>query len=179
MIDSAKSCGADAVKFQSWSTSSLISEAEYTRNTSYSDKKKHFGSLAEMVQKYQLTPEQHRDIAEYCGKRSITFLSSCFSAEEVDLLDALKVPAFKIASMDINNLDLLRYVAARKRAVILSTGMSTLGEIEQAIQVAPRRRFRACCALALHLDLSARNGDYPFAKHHDPADCIRCSGGFQ
>ena len=134
LIDSAKSCGADAVKFQSWSESSLVSKAEYERNTSYSDKKKHFGSLAEMVSKYQLTPEQHREIAEYCQKSDITFLSSCFSPEEVDLLDELNVPAFKVASMDINNLALLRYVAARKRGVILSTGMATLGEIEQAIQ---------------------------------------------
>jgi N,N'-diacetyllegionaminate synthase len=134
LIDSAKSCGADAVKFQSWSESSLVSKAEYERNTSYSDRKKHFGSLAEMVEKYQLTPEQHREIAKYCRQHGITFLSSCFSPEEVDLLDELNVPAFKIASMDINNLALLRYVAARKRGVVLSTGMSTLGEIEQAIQ---------------------------------------------
>src|ERR1019366_1783294 len=97
-------------------------------------RKKHFGSLAEMVEKYQLTPEQHREIAKYCRQHGITFLSSCFSPEEVDLLDELNVPAFKIASMDINNLALLRYVAARKRGVVLSTGMSTLGEIEQAIQ---------------------------------------------
>jgi N,N'-diacetyllegionaminate synthase len=134
LIDSAKSCGADAVKFQSWSPSSLVSKHEYERNTSYSDRKKHFGSLAEMVEKYQLTRGQHREIAEYCRKQGITFLSSCFSPEEVDLLDELNVPAFKIASMDINNLALLRYVAARKRGVVLSTGMSTLGEIEQAIQ---------------------------------------------
>lgn len=134
LIDSAKSCGADAVKFQSWSPSSIVSKHEYERNTSYSDRKKHFGSLAEMVEKYQLTPRQHREIAEYCRKHGITFLSSCFSPEEVDLLDELNVPAFKIASMDINNLALLRYVAARKRGVVLSTGMSTLGEIEQAIQ---------------------------------------------
>jgi N-acetylneuraminate synthase len=134
LIDSAKSCGADAVKFQSWSPSSIVSKREYERNTSYSDRKKHFGSLAEMVEKYQLTPAQHREVAEYCRKGGITFLSSCFSPEEVDLLDELNVPAFKIASMDINNLALLRYVAARKRGVVLSTGMSTLGEIEQAIQ---------------------------------------------
>jgi N-acetylneuraminate synthase len=134
LIDSAKSCGADAVKFQSWSRSSIVSKHEYERNTSYSDKKKHFGSLEEMIEKYQLTPVQHREIAGYCHKQGITFLSSCFSPEEVDLLDELHVPAFKVASMDINNLALLRYVAARKRGVILSTGMSTLGEIEQAIQ---------------------------------------------
>ena len=132
MIDAAKSCGADAVKFQSWSRSSLVSKAEYERNSSYSDKKKHFGSLEQMVEKYQLTPQQHREVADYCRKRDVTFLSSCFSPEEVDFLDELNVPAFKIASMDINNPPLLRYVASRSRAVILSTGMSSLGEIGRA-----------------------------------------------
>jgi N-acetylneuraminate synthase len=134
LIDSAKSCGADAVKFQSWSKVSLVSKAEYARNTSYSDKDKHFGSLEEMVEKYQLTPDQHVEIAEYCGEHGIAFLSSCFSPVEVDLLYSLNVPAFKIASMDINNLPLLQYVGNRRRPVVLSTGMSSLGEIERAIQ---------------------------------------------
>lgn len=133
MIDSAKSCGADAVKFQSWSKDSLVSKAEYARNTSYADKDKHFGSLEEMVERYQFTPEQHFEIADYCKNHDIAFLSSCFSEAEVDLLDQLNVPAFKIASMDINYLPLLQYVGSKKRPVILSTGMSTLGEIERAL----------------------------------------------
>lgn len=135
LIDSAISCGADAVKFQSWSKSSLVSKAEYGRNTSYSDKNKHFGSLEEMVEKYQLTPEQHAEIVEYCHTRGVAFLSSCFSPSEVDMLDELEVPAFKQASMDINNLPLLEYLGSRHRPVILSTGMATLGEVERAIQV--------------------------------------------
>ena len=133
MIDSAKSCGADAVKFQSWTKDSLVSKAEYARNTSYADKDKHFGSLEEMVEKYQFTPEQHFEIADYCQTRDIAFLSSCFSPDEVDLLERLNVPAFKIASMDINYLPLLQYVGSKKRPVILSTGMCTVGEIERAV----------------------------------------------
>ena len=135
LIDSAKSCGVDAVKFQSWSKSSLISKAEYARNTQYADKKRHFGTLEEMVKRYQLTPKQHREVAKYCRAKAITFLSSCFSPEEVDLLESLDVPAFKIASMDINHLPLLEYVASKGRPVLLSTGMATLGEIERALTV--------------------------------------------
>jgi sialic acid synthase SpsE len=135
MIDAAKRCGADAVKFQSWSESSLISKAEYDRNPSYADKKKHFGSLREMVDRYQLTPDQHREIAAYCKNSKITFLSTPFAPEEVDLLVELDVPVFKVASMDINNLPFLEHVGSRKRGVILSTGMSTLAEIERAIEV--------------------------------------------
>jgi N-acetylneuraminate synthase len=133
LIDSAKKCGADAVKFQSWSKTSLISQAEYTRNTSYADKKKHFGSLEEMVEKYQLSPEQHYEVKKYCDKKGITFLSSGFSKVEIDLLDDLKVPTFKIASMDVNHLPLLKYIAGKNKPVILSTGMATLGEIETAV----------------------------------------------
>ena len=132
-VDAAKTCGADAVKFQSWNKESLISNAEYARNTSYSDKKKHFGSLDEMVEKYQLTQEQHVEISRYCCDKKITFLSSAFSDNEVDLLVSLNVPVFKIASMDINNFPLLRYIANKHKPVILSTGMSTLGEIERAL----------------------------------------------
>lgn len=139
MINSAKKCGADAVKFQSWSKTSLISRAEYNRNTCYSDKKKHFGSLEEMVEKYQLTPEQHYEVKKYCEKEGITFLSSGFSEEEIDLLDSLEIPVFKVASMDINHLPLLRFIAQKRKPVILSTGMATLGEIERAVQVLKTR----------------------------------------
>ncbi len=135
MIDVAQECGAHAVKFQSWSKSSLISRAEYARHPDYADKKKHFGSLEEMVERYELTVEQHHEVAAYCREKGIDFLSSCFSPAEVDLLDSLDVAAFKIASMDVNHLPLLEYVASKGRPVLLSTGMSTLGEVERALQV--------------------------------------------
>lgn len=134
-IDVAKECGADAVKFQSWSKGSLISKAEYERNTAYADKHRHFGSLEAMVEKYQFTHEQHREIASYCANVGITFLSSPFSPQEVDLLESLNVPCFKVASMDINNLPFLEYVGAKGKPVILSTGMATLAEIERAVIV--------------------------------------------
>ena len=66
MIDSAKKCGCDAVKFQSWDAESLICKDEYNNNTSYEgSKKKHFGSLKEMVEKYYLREEQHYELKEY------------------------------------------------------------------------------------------------------------------
>jgi N-acetylneuraminate synthase len=135
LVETAKECGADAVKFQSWSKKSLICRAEYARNVTYEDKVRHFGSLAEMVEKYQFSVEQHGEIAEFCKKIGITFLSTPFSPEEVDLLDSLAVACFKIASMDINHLKLLEFVGGKKKPVILSTGMASLGEIERAIKV--------------------------------------------
>lgn len=135
MIDSAVNCGVDAVKFQSWTNKSLICKAEYESNQKYDDSpKKHFGSLEEMVDKYYLREEQHLELKEYCDSKKIVFCSTPFSEEEVDLLETLEVPFYKVASMDINNLRLLAYIAKKMKPVILSTGMSTLSEIELAIK---------------------------------------------
>lgn len=135
LIKAAKDCGADAVKFQSWSKESLISKAEYARNTRYVTEDKKVPTLEEAVELYQLTPAQHKEVAAYCHELNITFFSSCFSPKEVDLLESLNVPAYKIASMDVNHLPLLEYVARTGKPVILSTGLATLGEIETAIGV--------------------------------------------
>jgi N-acetylneuraminate synthase len=134
LIDAAKDCGADAVKFQSWTKSSLISAAEYARNTRYATDQR-VPTLEEAVERYQLGPAAHRTIADYCASRGITFFSSCFSRQEVELLESLDVPAYKVASMDINHLPLLEIVAATGKPVIVSAGMATLGEVERALGV--------------------------------------------
>ena len=135
MINSAKKCGADCVKFQSFNSQSLISKEEYDRNQKYNDSpKKHFGSLKEMVDKYYLRAEQHYELKEYCNSINIDFASSPFSNKEVDLLVDLEVPFIKVASMDINNLPFLEYIAQQNKPIVLSTGMADLGEIEEAIK---------------------------------------------
>ena len=133
LIDAAQACGADAVKFQSWTKRSLISQAEYRRNTRYIGD----GSptLEQAVEQYQLTPEAHREVATYCRDRGVVFFSSCFSRDEVALLESLEVPAYKIASMDVNHLPLLEAVAGTGKPVMLSTGMATVGEVERALAV--------------------------------------------
>ncbi|PTX42607.1 N-acetylneuraminate synthase [Christiangramia gaetbulicola] len=134
MIISAKEAGADCVKFQSWTPKSLISKEEYQNNQVYNDsKKKHFGSLKEMVTKYALTDEQHRELKSFCDKNNIEFASSPFSVEEARLLNDIGVSFFKIASMDINYIDFLKEVASFKKPMIISTGMATIAEIETAV----------------------------------------------
>ncbi len=134
LVEAAHGAGADAVKFQSWSSTSLVGRAEYERNTDYSDKKKHFGSLQQMVETYQMTPEMHSAVARQCANLGIAFLSTPFAPEEVEMLADLGVPAYKIASMDVNHPVLLRSVAATGKPVLLSTGMATLGEIDRALE---------------------------------------------
>lgn len=136
IIDSAIHAGVDAVKFQSWSNKSLISEEEYELNQIYNDsEKKHFGSLREMVNKYFLRPSQHKLLKDYCDRKGITFCSTPFSTEEVDMLEDLNVDFYKIASMDINNFSLLKHVAEKQKTIILSTGMSSISEIENAVSL--------------------------------------------
>lgn len=135
MILSAKEAGAHCVKFQSWTPKSLISKEEYDRNQSYNDsKKKHFGSLKEMVQKYALTDDQHRELKKFCDINEIEFASSPFSMKEADLLNEIGVSFFKIASMDINYIDFIKHVASFNKPIILSTGMAALAEIENAVE---------------------------------------------
>jgi sialic acid synthase SpsE len=145
LILSAKHCGADAAKFQSWTPASLIAKEEYDKNQSYDDGdggKKHFGSLKEMVEKYYLREEQHHELKEYCDAIGIDFCSTPFSNEEADFLYKLDVPFFKIASMDINNHELLRHVSQYGKPTILSTGMATLGEISEAVDTIERQGNR-------------------------------------
>jgi N-acetylneuraminate synthase len=134
LIDAAQAAGADAVKFQSWSKESLVSQAEFARRAPYAKLDPSRLSLEQSIERYQLSPERHRQIAAYCGERNVPFFSSCFSASEVQLLESLEVPAYKVASMDVNHLPLLDVVAGTGKPVVLSTGMATLGEIERALE---------------------------------------------
>lgn len=147
MIDSAVQCGADSVKFQSWTPNSLVSKSEYDKNQEYHDsKKKHFGSLKEMVDKYYLRDEQHFELKEYCDLKGIEFNSTPFSVGEADLLDKCNVPFYKVASSDLTNSQLLSNLAERGKPMVLSTGMATIGEIDTAIELVFKK---GCSDLAL------------------------------
>jgi len=137
MIDAAKRAGSHCVKFQSWSTESIVGYQEFDRNTDYGDddKHRHFGSLKDMVEEYQFTPAQHHEIMQYCKDVNIHFASSAFCEAEVDLLVGLDVPFIKIASMDVNFDRLLKYVAKCGKPVVISTGMSNTAEIHRALKL--------------------------------------------
>ena len=175
LIDGAAEAGANAVKFQSWTDKSLIAEEEYDRNTEYSDKKKHFGSLREMVTAYQLTADRHAQAHARCVERGIAFCSTPFSCSEVDLLDSLGVPFFKIASMDVTHLPLLRYVARKKLPVVISHWNGYAGRSGTGSGDGPRRRQRSDRTAALHLDLSAGIRDNSSAQHGNTESRFRLS----
>jgi N,N'-diacetyllegionaminate synthase len=134
LISTAKEAGADAVKFQTFQAEQLVSErapkAEYQKDTT--DVRE---SQFQMIKKLELKEQDFKELSDYARKKGIMFLSSPFDTRSVDLLDRLGVPAFKIASGEITNFPLLRHVARKRKPIILSTGMSTLGEIEDAVGV--------------------------------------------
>jgi len=135
LIDAAAEAGADAVKFQTFRSEAVISrfavKAEYQAKTTGGDE-----SQLDMVKKLELSAQAHLALVAHCAKRSIRFLSTPFDLESVDLLvDQLNVPLLKIPSGEITNAPLMLKIARTGRPVILSTGMSTLGDIENALGV--------------------------------------------
>ena len=125
MINAAKSCGCDAVKFQSWSAESLYCRDYYEQNP----------ISKRMISSFSLKPEELLELSKYCHEIDIDFSSTPYSEEEVDfLVNQCKAPFIKIASMDVNNLPYLRYIAKTRAPIVLSTGMATAEEIERAVR---------------------------------------------
>jgi N-acetylneuraminate synthase len=122
-IRAAKAAGADAAKFQSWGTG-LFAQSVYDDNA----------ELKEAVAAYAVAESDMAALAEYCRETEIDFASTPFSLAEVTALDALDPPFVKIASMDLNNDRMLIGAAKTERPIILSTGLSTLAEIEHALE---------------------------------------------
>ncbi|CAH2211894.1 N-acetylneuraminate synthase [Tepidibacter aestuarii] len=134
LIDVAVEAKVDAVKFQSFKTEKLVSKnaqkAQYQKETTdFSE------NQFDMIKKLELDYEKHEDLVNYCKSKEIMFLSSPFDLESIDLLDSMGLEIFKIPSGEITNLPYLRKIGKLKKKVILSTGMATLGEIEQALNI--------------------------------------------
>lgn len=135
LVDVAAGAGADAVKFQTFKAEKVISKyapkADYQKKmTSESE------SQLDMVKKLELDENAHRILIEYCRSRNIEFLSTPFDIESIDLLAyKLDLPRIKIPSGEITNGPHLLHVAKTGKPVILSTGMSTISEVETALGV--------------------------------------------
>ena len=133
LVDIAKEAGVDAVKFQTFKAEELVTadagKAQYQKETT--DAKE---SQFEMLRKLELAESDFEELFNYAQKKGVIFLSSPFDKRSVDLLDKLGVPAFKIPSGEITDFPLLRHIATKGKPIILSTGMATLGEIEEALE---------------------------------------------
>jgi len=133
LIDEAVAAGADAVKFQTYSGDRIYSRKtpKFEYLAPITDK-----SPAELLEEISLPREWQAPLAEYARERGIHFFSSPFDHEAVDELAAIGVPLMKIASFEIVDLPLIRHAAETGVPLLLSTGMATLGEIEDALTAA-------------------------------------------
>ena len=134
LVDVAKKCGADFVKFQTSIPELHISKFAKKANYQIKNWKKR-GSQLQMVQKISLTYNDFKKIKKYCNKKKIEFLSTPFEMKSIDFLKSLNMKYFKIPSGEITNLPYLIKVAKLKKKVILSTGMANLKEINKALKV--------------------------------------------
>jgi sialic acid synthase SpsE len=137
LIEVAAEAGADAVKFQTYTAEGL-----YSRRTPEMKYLKDQGLLAEresvwdLIKRVELPWEWHADLARHAAECGITFFSTPFEDAAVDVLEKVGVPAYKIASYEVNHLPLIERVARTGKPMLISTGMASLGDIERALDAA-------------------------------------------
>lgn len=134
LVDEAAKAGADAVKFQTFKAENLVcknaKKAEYQLQTTDKTESQYF-----MLKRLELTEEMHWKLLEYCKEKSIIFLSTPFDIGSIRMLGAMAIPIIKIPSGEITNFPYLREAAGQHKKVILSTGMSSLTEVRNALNV--------------------------------------------
>jgi len=134
LIDVAISSGADAVKFQTFKAVNVVSKnapkAEYQNITTNP-----IESQFDMIQKLELDADTHKELINYCLKKGIIFLSTPFDHDSINLLNLLGLEIFKIPSGEITNLPYLRHIGGLNKKIILSTGMSSLKEVGNALDI--------------------------------------------
>jgi len=134
LIDAAVNAKADFVKFQNFNPDRLLikklEKAEYQKK---GDGTK--GTYHDMISRLTLSKDVTKKLANYCKKKNINFMSTPFDTESVDLLDSVGVSVFKIDSGNLNNHPHIKYIAKKMKPIILSTGMSSISEVDEAIDV--------------------------------------------
>jgi N-acetylneuraminate synthase len=137
LVEAAAAAGADAVKFQTFSAADLASAD--APKAAYQCENDGAGSQRQMLERLELSPEQHRALVDHCRQCGIAFLSTAFGVRELELLLELGIGAIKVPSGEVTHRPLLEAMAAaaaaRRLPVYLSTGMCSLGEVEDALQV--------------------------------------------
>lgn len=155
LIDIAVDARVDIVKFQSFKAKNLVTKsakkADYQKNNT-----KNEDSQYSMLKKLELSDNEHLELIDYCKTNNIEFLSTPFDHESIDLLKNLGIKIGKIPSGEITNLPYLRKMAYSFDSLILSTGMSTLGEIGEALDIILRTGFKKEKLTILHC-----NTEYP------------------
>ncbi|NLX06409.1 MAG: N-acetylneuraminate synthase [Phycisphaerae bacterium] len=135
LIDVAVEAKADSVKFQTYSAEQMYSKQTKTMEYLYEKGVLKPGQTVwDMIKSIEIPRQWQKDLAAYCRQKNITFLSTPFDLEAVEELEAVGCPAYKIASFEIVHYPLLKACAQTGKPILLSTGMASLGDIEQALE---------------------------------------------
>jgi sialic acid synthase SpsE len=134
LIDLAKGCGVDAVKFQCFSTDRIISREGFEGLRS-SFQEKWGRPVYDVYRSAEFPREWHDELYHYARGKGLQFLSTPYDFEAADILDRLGIPAFKIGSGDITWPEMLKYVARKGKPVLLGAGASTLAEVDEAVRI--------------------------------------------
>lgn len=155
LVDAAADAGADMVKFQTF-----IADRIVTRNAAKADYQTRAAESGEsqyaMLKRLELDRVAHEQLIDYCRHRDIIFLSTAFDLQSVDMLVELGLDRFKVPSGEITNLPYLRHIGRHGKPVLMSTGMASLGEVEQAIEALEAAGTPRSLVTVLHC-----NTEYP------------------
>lgn len=154
MVDAAKNAGADYIKFQTFKAERLVTS--FGETAQYQKANCNAVSQIDMLRKLQLSFDNFRLLSEYCREKEIGFLSTPFDEESIDFLLSLGMDFLKVPSGEITNLPYLRHIAATSVPVIISTGMSSLDDIRNALAVFYKEGYDASTLTLLHC-----NTEYP------------------
>ena len=150
LILEAKEAGAHCVKFQSWSKDTIFARKKYEDNYFIADdyRDRTDFTLEEIVESYSISENELLEMKKFCDEVGITCTSTPFSKKEVDfIVDVLETPFIKVASMDLNNLPFLEYIAKKGKPIVVSTGLSELHEIDRAIRLIENAGNKNICIL--------------------------------
>ena len=131
LIDLAKFSGCNAVKFQKRNIDVVYKPEELS-----APRESHFGNTnGDLKYGLEFGLEEYQEIDRYCREKNIPWLASCWDEDSVDFIDQFDVPCYKIASASLTDDDLLRHTKAKGKPIIMSTGMSTLEQIDKAVDI--------------------------------------------
>lgn len=133
LIDVAKKCGVDAVKFQKRTVECLAIDSILNAKD---DRFPEFGNTYKEIRNYlEFNLSEYIELKQYAKSKKLDFLVTAFDIEAVDFLEKISVDKYKVASHSLTNLDLLKYIAMKNTPVIMSTGMCEIDDIDRAVSI--------------------------------------------
>ena len=135
LVDAAAAAGVDYVKFQTFKADQLVSPSARMAAYQATNTGAKNDSQLEMLKSLELDDAAHRKLIDYCNRKGVSFFSTAFDLASLDYLHGLGLDLFKVPSGEITNGPYLRKMASYGKPVLLSTGMSTLGEVEAALEM--------------------------------------------